>query len=60
MRKQGVIAAFFPLEAIEWVPRELLQSQTDAELTRSQEVSLNLALAVQSWDPIQNALKIVS
>jgi hypothetical protein len=38
---------------------ENLQSQTDANLARSQEVCIKLALTVQ-WDPIQNALKIAS
>jgi hypothetical protein len=43
MRKQGVIAVFFPLEVIEEC-LENLQAQTDAKLTRSQEVCIKLTL----------------
>jgi hypothetical protein len=53
MRKQGVIAAFFSLEVIESMNECLenlqcqTQCQTDAKLTRSQEVCIKLALTVQ-------------
>jgi hypothetical protein len=46
--EKGVIAAYFPLEAIEWVPRELAVSDR-RQIHRSQEVTVQ-------WDPIQNAL----